>query len=241
MFSPRILWKSHFAIAALAVELHSDEWTPPPDYEVMVNAAWNDLLARTTHPLWDGIYYRVLGVQDCDQGLLRLGTVRYRYIATFPGLHQHHACLNLEPLNHLSIIALIRCSDGFYLFGRRTGNGETDFIGGGVQKDELEIAAGADLERNLLKEIQEETGIRRDAIQQLTGIGILLSSTSNVLIAGHANTGLTKAQAIAGFAERTDDEMSDLVFIPKTELASALRSMSDYRQLISGLIGSIYR
>lgn len=238
MLLPRTISKTGFKIGELAVSVCPDEWTPPSAYGALVNAAWDGLLAHATQQIWDGTYYRVLAVQDFDRGTIRLGTIRYRYIATFPALHQHHARLQLEPLHHLSTIALVRTRDAYYLLGRRAGNGKTDLIGGGVQADELEIASGADIERNLLKEIHEETGLNSSEIDHLEGIGILLSGTSNVLIVGHANVGLTKAEAIARFALRTDEEMSEPVFIPEGELDSALHAMTDYRPLISELMSA---
>jgi predicted NUDIX family phosphoesterase len=157
-------------------------------------------------------------------------------VSTFPKLHQQHADHELEPFHHLSTIALIRTLDGHYLFGRRSRNGEVDLIGGGVQCDELAVTCGADLERNLFKEIHEEVGIREDDIEQLAGIGILLSGTSNVLIVAHANLALTRAEAAARFAMRTDNEMSEPVFVRECELCPMLRAMSDYRRLIPELI-----
>ena len=240
MFLSRILSKNHFTIAGLGVKVCSNEWSAPAVYEALVDAAWKDLLAHTTQPIWDGTYYRVLNPAELENGSgtveVRLGTIRYRYIATFAELHRHHARYQLEPLHHLSTIALLRTSDGYYLFGRRTSNGEIDLIGGGVQRDELVIAKGPDLERNLLKEIHEEVGIDGTRIHQVTGIGILFSSTSNVLIVGHANVGLTRSESVARFALRTDDEMSEPVFVREDELRPVLRSMSDYRPLIPELI-----
>lgn len=236
MFRPRILSKNHFTIAGLRVEVCSNEWSAPPAYQVLVDAAWKTLLAHTAQPLWDGTYYRVLAELDLDREMIRLGTIRYRYIATFPALHQYHTDHRLDPLLHLSTIALIRTNDRYYLFGRRTRNGEIDLIGGGVQRDELEIATGADLERNLLKEIHEEVGIGGDNLERLTGIGILLSGTSNVLIIGHANADLNRSEAVARFAERSEEEMSEPVFVAENDLCSALRSMNDYRPLIPELI-----
>lgn len=240
MFLPRILSKNTFDIRGLGVEVCPHEWTVPSAYEILVQETWKDLLARSRHPIWDGTYYRLLNPAGLEWGedaiTLRLGTIRYRYIATYPMLHQHHAIHQLGPLHHVSTIALICTGDGYYLFGRRMRNGEIDLIGGGVQRDELAIANGADLERNLLKEIQEETGISGTEIRQLTGIGILLSENSNVLIVGHAKAGLTRAEATARFALRTEDEMFELVFIPENGLRSALREMSDYRRLIPELM-----
>jgi 8-oxo-dGTP pyrophosphatase MutT (NUDIX family) len=240
MFVPRVLFASAFPIHRLGAELRVSVWAPPAEYEDLVTTTWEDLRAHAKQPIWDGTYYRVLNPFALENGFgvlsLRLGTIQYRYVSTYPALHQHHARLQLEPLYHLSTIALLRTSDDYYLFGRRTRNGEMDLIGGGVQSDELAISCGADLERNLRKEFHEEAGIRSADIAQLTGIGILLSGTSNVLIVGYAILSLTKAAATARFALRTENEMSEPVFITQNELGPALRSLGDYRPLIPELI-----
>ena len=240
MYLARVISKTAFDIASLTISVSPHRWTPPSVYDDLVTTEWQKLLVRTPQPIWDGTYYRVLNPADLENGTepltVRLGTIRYRFIATFPLLHQAHAHHQLEPLHHLSTIALLRTSDGYYLFGRRTRNREIDLIGGGVQKDELEIASGADLERNLIKEIHEETGISRNRIDRLSGIGILLSGTSNVLMVGHAHVDPTRAEAIAAFALRTENEMSEAVFIPGNELPCFLRSKSDYRPLIPQLM-----
>lgn len=238
MFLPRVISHTAFDIGKSNVSVCPNEWTAPEAYDALVGPAWEDLVKASR--VWDGTYYRVLNADALRDGIgpvaLRLGTIRYRYVATYPMLHQHHALDQLEPLYHLSTIALIRTRDGYYLFGKRSRNGEIDLIGGGVQSDELVITSGADLERNLLKEIREEVGIAGKQMERLTGIGILLSSTSNVLIVGHADATLTREEAIATFALRTEEEMAEPVFVPEDELCRALRSMRDYRRLIPELM-----
>lgn len=236
MFPPRILSKNDFAIADLGIEVCSSEWTAPPGYESLVLAAWGEMRMRARYPIWDGTYYRVLNAVEFDGARMRLGTIRYRYIATFPGLQQHHAGYQLEPLHHLSTVALIRTSDGHYLFGKRTRDGSVDLIGGGVQTDELPVTRGADLERNLLKEMREEVGLAGDDICALTGIGVLSSATSNVIIVGHSKARLSKAEATDRFARRTEDEIAEPIFVSETALPDFLRGLTDYRKLIPELL-----
>jgi len=240
MFTPRILTRASFTLADIGIELCAHEWQPTPAYNALVHAEWRRMVARSAEPLWDGLYYRVLNLDELEKGAapatLRLGAVRYRHIATFPALHDHHARLHLDPFNHLSTGALIRTSDGFYLFGRRARNGATEIIGGGVQSDELVVASGADLERNLYKELREEVGITRPDIHALSGIGILYAATSNVIVIAHAAVGLSRAAAENRFLARTEPEMAAPVFVPEHDLRAALHSMAGYRTLIPELL-----
>jgi 8-oxo-dGTP pyrophosphatase MutT (NUDIX family) len=121
------------------------------------------------------------------------------------------------------------------LFGRRSRNGTIDLIGGGVQSDESAVESGSDIEANLRKEIFEELGIRSAQIQDVRGIGVLLSTTSNVLVIAAVDLDLSIKEVAAQFANRTDDDMSDLVGVNEDDLSAFLRNMPDYRTLISEL------
>jgi hypothetical protein len=67
--------------------------------------------------------------------------------------------------------------------------------------DEISVSCGADIERNLYKEINEEVGIGRWNIMELSGIGVLFFTTSNVLIVGHAHINLSKPAAAFQFQQ----------------------------------------
>lgn len=240
MFIPRILSRAPFSIAGIGVEIWPDEWAPTPAYESLVDIAWREKLSNAQHPVWDGMYYRVLNAHEWPIGVavktMRLGAIRYRYIATFPSLCEQHASSGLEPLNHLSTVAIIGTTDGHCLFGKRAWDGTIDLIGGGVQQDEIAVSSGIDLERNLLKEIREEAGIHQDDIAEIAGIGILLSATSNVLILGRVQTRLSRAGTVMRFAGREDNEMAEPIFVPDDKLRRFLKDMTDYRTLIPELL-----
>lgn len=162
MDTPQILSSRPFSISDLHIEHHACAWTPSPAYDELVQVEWNRLLDEAKTRVWDGTYYRVLDpavfVEEKEPAAVLLGTIAYRYIATFPSLSQEHSRRALDPLNHLSTVALIHTADDFYVFGIRNRNGAVDLIGGGAQCDEIEIHRGADLERNLYKEFFEERG-----------------------------------------------------------------------------------
>lgn len=240
MFEPAILLKGPFRIAAFGIEIVEQTWQSHPDYDRAVAVEWENRTRRATElgdHLWDGISYRVLNADVWPMPPhLRLGTVAYRYIATYRRLHAAHRANGLAPLHHLSIAALIRTSDDFYLFGRRRVRGTVDLIGGGVQPDEMTVACGADLETCLLRELREETGIPATAVTALTGIGVVLSSIANILIIGHVTLALSRAEAEAAFAQREDAEMGALEIMPAREIRAYLRGLTDYRVLLADLL-----
>jgi hypothetical protein len=244
VYTPRILHSHPFQFSDIDLQLTESEWRPTTRYESLASAAWQTRLVEETaaeRQVWDGTYYRAINAQDLNgsQRLLRLrlGTIKYRYIATFRSLHQDHAAEGLEPLHHLSTAALIQTTDGQYMFGRRSRNGLPDLIGGGLQLDELIVARGADFERNLRKEMQEEAGIADGQIVDVHGLGAFLASTSNVLILGTVTLSLSRSEAEEQFSSRTDDEMSEPIFVERADLDEFLSTLTDFRPLISGLIG----
>jgi len=240
MLEPAILLKGPFRIADFTVEAIEQPWQTHPEYEQAVAVEWESRSRRAAEAgdhLWDGVSYRVA---NSDAWLmpprLQLGTIAYRYVATFRRLQDLHRTHGLEPTYHLSICALIRTTDDFYLFGRRRVRRNVDLIGGGVQPDEMAVATGADLERCLFKELREETGIRASAVTELTGLGVVLSGSSNILIVGHLKLSLDLAEAQAAFVHREEDEMGELEIVPADGIRAYLSAMTDYRVLVADLL-----
>jgi hypothetical protein len=236
MYTAQVLSRRLFTMSELSIEHRDSAWSSTAEYDERVRLEWEEILHHAKTRVWDGTYYRVLNPSVFEEekgpGAILLGTIGYRYVATFPSLSQEHARFALDPLNHLSTVGLIRTTDNLYVFGVRNRNGAVDLIGGGVQCDEIEIQTGADLEKNLQKEILEETGLNNEDIENLAGIGTVLSSTSNVLIVGHAQLKMTSAEVQRRFQQRTDDEMDRLVFVADEKVREFLMQMSDYRNLL---------
>lgn len=85
MFPARILSGPPLPFRDLRIEISGREWTATPEYDLLVNAAWHRM--REQHSLWDGVYYRVTDPAKLARScIMRLGLIRYRYIATFPAL-----------------------------------------------------------------------------------------------------------------------------------------------------------
>jgi 8-oxo-dGTP pyrophosphatase MutT (NUDIX family) len=239
MFTPAILHKGRFDLAAIPVTVETEQWTPGAAYDALVDQAWAARLAKAAehgHSIWDGRHYRVLNIADGLEAGWRLGAIPYRYIATYNSLHEEHARAKLTPLHHLTTAALVRTSDGHVLFGRRSRDNSIDLIGGGVQSDEITVTGGEDLAGNMRKEIREEMGVGAGHIRAMEGLGVLRSSTSNILIIASVDLSLSLEEARAQFPHRSDDEMSELVAVPESGLRAFLAAMSDYRVLIPALL-----
>lgn len=220
MFTPHIIRKGETLWDDVAVTHMDGSWCADAAYDQRVSELWQqkiDNAASLSQTLWDGTYYRLANFAEWSgpavAPVLQLGTVSYRYIATFHALHADHAAGGVEPLHHLATAGLIHTADGAVIFGRRARGGAIDLIGGGVQPDEPIVNGGADLRRNLLKELREEVGIAENDVEGIRGLGIMMSSTSNVLILSEIRTRLSRAEATSRFAARDEDEMAEPVFV----------------------------
>lgn len=235
MYTPYILCGSPLPFHEIRMDVRGDVWTASAEYDELVDSAWAKM--KVEQALWDGNQYRVLDPTDLSRGIpIRLGTIRYRYIATYPALHDQHMRCSLKALYHLSTAALLRTSDGFFIFGKRARTGMADLLGGGVQPEELTVLCGADLEENVYKEIREEAGLCQSDVEELTGIGAVVSGTSNVILIAMVHLKTRRSEMETLFFRRTEDEMTELVFVPEMELQKYLCEMDDYRRLISELL-----
>jgi hypothetical protein len=234
VYTPAILHKGPFSAFDLAVT--GNRWQANEAYEERVRGIWSqrvEAAAVRGHHLWDGTHYRFNRIDDLADGrALRLGTVAFRYIATYRALHDLHGAHGLSPIHHISTAALLLTADGHYVFGKRAINGAVDLIGGGFQPDDE--APG--FARNTTKEIREETGIGADALGARTELGVVMSTTSNVLVIEHIALKLTRDGVMAAFETREEDEMAEPVFVPRAGIADYLKSMTDYRPLVADLL-----
>ena len=234
MYTPRILRKG--PLSAFELTVIERPWRSTPEYDERVQAVWNQRVADSAaqgHHLWDGTHYRLAELDDLSGGgALRLGSVPFRYVATFRALHELHGAHGLEPFHHISTAALLRTQDGHYVFGKRAINGVIDLIGGGFQQDD----GALDFAGNTTKEIREETGIGAVDLGARRDLGVVMSTTSNVIVIEHIALALSRDGVLAAFERREEDEMAEPVFVPAAEIADYLRAMKDYRPLLAELL-----
>jgi 8-oxo-dGTP pyrophosphatase MutT (NUDIX family) len=243
MFDAKTLYNKKFSAQDINIEvLNSAEWTANIAYDQEVNRVWQHKVEEalaTQATIWDGMYYRVTNVADIQTTepiLMKLGTVPYRYIATANDLQDLYKENGFEPTFHLSTAAMMRTAEGLYFFGKRSVNGKIDLIGGGAQPDELKVEAGIDLERSVLKEIAEETGIQKQHIESLGGLGILQSTTSNIILIFLVQLNLSEPEVREVFKSRSEDEMADLIFIADEDIKDFLKALPTFRPLIAELL-----
>jgi hypothetical protein len=237
MFEPCILRRGPFHPATFDLVVTGERWQPGAAYDALVETAWQgrvEAAAARGHRLWDGTHYRFTDIAQAGDGMrIDLGTVPFRYLATYRLLHKENAAQGLTPTHHISTASMLRTADGHYVFGKRAINGSIDLIGGGFQPED---GVPVCFENNLYKEIAEELGVAREHLGEAQGIGIVRSTTSNVLVIAKIETTLNRDGIRAAFAHRGDDEMAEPVFVAEDDIHAYLRSLTDYRVLVADLI-----
>jgi|GEM_PF-2158822 len=242
---PTIILKRSFNIGSIAVKFNAvTQWQCDSAIKEKADTVWQkkvgDYKAKGI-TVWDGDTYRldnlaqVSSVKE-EQILLALSIIKYRYVSTYPDFLDYYDAHPESNPHHVSIGAMLKTSDGFWVFGERgkssTSTTNIDLIGGGLNKSELEINNGADIYRQLLNELHEEAGILPSIISSCEGIGILHSSVSNVLIIAKVQLNVDSSKLKGIFIKRTEDEMQDLVFIEDSKVKEYMKGMTSYRALI---------
>lgn len=209
--------------------------------KTLISANWQKFLKKAESKgskQWDGTFYRMENIQDIVSGSKQLtfSTIKFSQVR---GIKDDPSLATKFRANNTGTNSLIRTADGYFIFGVRNSNSmsksKVDLIGGGLQKSELPVNNFSDVFKNEFKEIYEETGLTKEDITGMKGIGIVQSGKSNVLFAFFTQLNKTKSEVQEIFSKNNDDEMSELEFVEENVLTEYLKDKGDYRPLTAEL------
>ncbi|MCA9387132.1 hypothetical protein KC669_03805, partial [Candidatus Dojkabacteria bacterium] len=83
---------------------------------------------------------------------------------------------------------------------------------------------------------KEETNLESKNIKSIECVGLILSTKTNFIFIFNISLKLNKEELISIFKTRSDDEMKDLIFVPKEELKGYLSDKGGYRPLVPELL-----
>lgn len=190
-----------------------------PDIEARVDEIWQREKELRSHDLHNG---RLFSVDHRDARTIVGWMSEYRYFLAQRREPSLHAALKIKPL---AVTGILSCPDGV-LFGRRSARSEMDagcwelVPSGGVDDAAVGPDGQVSLERCILTELEEETGIAaselsahpravalvEDPQSHVTDIGIMLSIASPAAQIRHC------------FAALGNREYSELEIVAPTEL-----------------------
>lgn len=224
-------------------------WHVSPRLAAAVDRIWAADVARLTQMgvhIWDGDPYRVehpeclLQVQPDEPIPLTIAPIKYRWIHAFGQLAKEFLADPRSHNNHFSVGGPIVTSDGWYVLGERSGKTTSthphDFIGGGINEDEIVVNTGEDVKRVHFDELLEEANIQAQDVLATHGLGIVQAQSTAILVFFLTELRITRAQLEAQFPHRTDPEMSDLVFIAQEEFVPYLTQLGEYHALVGELL-----
>jgi 8-oxo-dGTP pyrophosphatase MutT (NUDIX family) len=199
-----------------------------PGIEARVDEIWQREKELRSHDLYNG---RLFSVDHCDAKTIVGWFSEYRYFLAQRREPSLHAALKIKPL---AVTGILSCSDGV-LFGRRSHRSEMNagcwelVPSGGVDDAAVGSAGQVSLERCILIELEEETGIGaselsapsravalvKDPQSHVTDVGIMLSIASSA------------AQIQHRFAALENREYSELEIVAPAEVLAFRRNRAD--------------
>ncbi len=202
--------------------------TVSPDIEARVDEIWQREKQLRSHELYNG---RLFSIDHCDARTIVGWISEYRYFLAQRREPSLHAALKIKPL---AVTGILSCPDGV-LFGRRSDRSEMDagcwelVPSGGVDDTAVGSAGRVSIERSILTELEEETGIGaselsahsravalvEDPQSHVTDVGIMLATTSSA------------AQIRRRFAALEKREYSEIEIVAPAEVGAFRRARVD--------------
>lgn len=241
---PIILYSKIFQEDTFQIKKINSMLNLTPEQQDNVDINWKSFVEEAnrkgTQP-WEGTYYRLENIDQLknDSKVLLFSTIKYSQIRGLTHNSDLSTLAKDSQPNHIATGSLIQTTDGYFIFGERNkntmSNSNIDFIGGGLQPDELEVNSCADIFENMFKEMREETGIEKSHVSKIIGIGITLSSKYNVIFIFYTLLNIAKDEVLDIFRSHNDNEMNDLIFVEKAKLEEFLKDKGSYRPLVTEL------
>ena len=208
-----------------------------PDIEARVDEIWQREKELRSHDLYNG---RLFSIDHCDAKTIVGWISEYRYFLAQRREPSLHATLKIKPL---AVTGILSCSDGV-LFGRRSGRSEMDsgcwelVPSGGVDDAAVGSTGQVSLERCILIELEEETGIGaaelsahsravalvEDPQSHVTDVGIMLATASSA------------AQIQHRFAALENREYSELEIVAPAEVRAFRRNRANSLGAVSAAL-----
>ena len=208
-----------------------------PDIEARVEEIWQREKELRSHDLYNG---RLFSVDHCNAKTIVGWISEYRYFLAQRREPSLHAALKIKPL---AVTGILSCSDGV-LFGRRSGRSEMDagcwelVPSGGVDEAAVGPAGQVSLERCMLIELEEETGIGASELSAPSrAIALVEDPQSHVIDVGiMLATASSAAQIQHRFAALENREYSELEIVAPADVRAFRRNRADSLGAVSAAL-----
>jgi predicted NUDIX family NTP pyrophosphohydrolase len=209
----------------------------PPLYSEALEDHWAEIVEYKNSigtRIWNSDLYRLEDFKlKGEKLLLKVSTVETKAVLVFCRFCQKHEFHEMYWPKNMFVAGIVETSDSVCLFGRLSGKtlggkGKVDMLGGALSKQEIALAGGRDLETALLDEFNEEFGVTVDQVESCWLRGLVLSEVMSIGVIFEIKLGITHAEVLECFEQTNDDELSDFVAVPYTDLSKFLAAGKSY-------------
>ncbi len=219
------------------VTLEAAAPTIGPDIEARVDEIWQREKELRSHDLHNG---RLFSVDYCDGRTIVGWISEYRYFLAQRREPSLHAALKIKPL---AVTGILSCPDGV-LFGQRSARSEMDagcwelVPSGGVDDAAVGPAGQVSLERCILIELEEETGMEAFQLSARSrAVALVEDPQSHVIDVGITlATASSAAQIQRRFAALENREYSELEIVAPAQLRAFRRDRADQLGAVSAAL-----
>ncbi|MEO6381375.1 MAG: NUDIX domain-containing protein [Nitrobacter sp.] len=198
---------------------------------------WQREKELRSHDLYNG---RLFSVDHRDAKTIVGWISEYRYFLAQRREPSLHAALKIKPL---AVTGILSCSDGI-LFGRRSGRSEMDagcwelVPSGGVDEAAVGSAGQVSLDRCILIELEEETGIRASELSAPSrAVALVEDPQSHAIDVGiMLATASSAAQIQHRFAALENREYSELEIVAPADVRAFRRNRADSLGAVSAAL-----
>lgn len=218
---------SSFRLDDLRLVVSQKKYKPPVISLPIIDKEWKNLQKTSKGALWNGKIYRLAKYKITrDKITLYLGILDFKVHWATPFLKEFFLDLPFfSRPNGLFTSCYLETSDGQFIFSQKSQSSilayELNLIGGSLNSDEFIIHQPEDLWLSCMKEITEETKLKKDYIKLDSGVGIYLTDNLRIGIFWKASLFLDSKEILSQI--KVNEEHRQLIFLSKEEFRRFLK------------------
>lgn len=245
MIEPKILWQGTIEQSQLevsVVEASKSNRAIDPQVEGKLRENWNQKLSEAGEKgstLYDGESYRLETFSFEDgQARLEVSPMRFSVRSTLKKIPELETLGERYYSHGLSVGGFVMTNDGQYVFARKSSKSasslQRDIIGGVLER--IEPLSGEGVLNMNRTELHEEINISPEMIEHMRIIGLVRSSTTDIVIVTTTALKVSANELRVLFDKREDKELEAIEFVAPENLEAYLYELGGYKPTMGQLL-----